>query len=200
MKTPNKDLIASLEALLFLYGDSGIKRDALLEILADSKPSIIDQALSWLIDQYQTNSNSGLMIQRYNKDYYRLCVKPGLSEQLGENHLISTEINLSPTMIEVATIVAYKGPLTRRDLDKFRGIDSSFILNKLRELNLVKHQGYKSNTRAHLYVVTDEFFKVFNLTEGLDSLISIKSEDLEVLETSKIKQKENLQLFDQLDK
>lgn len=195
MKTPNENLIANLEALLFLHGETGVKKEALIEVFKDTKPSAIDQALTWLDESYHQNPCSALTIQRYNKDFYRLCVKPTLIKQLEPLTLIPSEIHLSPTMIEVATIIAYKGPLTRGDLDQFRGIDSSFILNKLRELNLVNQQGYKPNTRAHLYMVTDEFFKVFNLSDGLNSLPPIKIEELEEIQAQA--KHDDKSLFDQ---
>lgn len=198
MTTTNQELRPLLEALLFLHGDSGVKSEDLTHILINAKPSQIESELVSLINNYKSNPHSGLMIQQFNQNHYRLCVKPLLLTTLGQLNVGASEPHLSPTMIEVATIVAYKGPMTRAELETFRGTDSSFILGKLRELNLVTRQGYKPDTRANLYVVTPEFFKVFNLPEGEKSLIPLSPSDLESapLQTNN---DENIDLFNHHD-
>ena len=71
---------------------------------------------------------------------------------------------LSPTALEVLAIVAYKGPVSRTEIDRVRGVDSSHVMRGLIDKKLVKVEG-KSNDMGNPlnYIVTNEFLDYFNL-------------------------------------
>ena len=73
---------------------------------------------------------------------------------------------LSPTALEVMTIIAYKQPVSRNSVDSIRGVDSSHIIRALMDRRLVKIVGRSEEMgKPALYGTTDEFLEVFNLND-----------------------------------
>lgn len=80
---------------------------------------------------------------------------------------------LSASALEVLTIVAYKQPLTRSEIDTIRGVDSGHLLKGLLEKNLVRTAGHAETVgRPLLYQSTPYFLEVFSLG-SLDDLPAI---------------------------
>lgn len=81
---------------------------------------------------------------------------------------------LSKAQVEVLSIVAYRQPLTRVDIDEIRGVDSSFALKKLMQLKLLKILGKSEGLgRPLLYGTTKEFLEFFALN-SLNDLPTLK--------------------------
>jgi segregation and condensation protein B len=78
-------------------------------------------------------------------------------------------IRLSPSALEVLAILAYKQPVTRADVDKIRGVDSSHILRSLMDRGLIKLDGRSDLPGKPLtYSTTDEFLVTFSLKDLSD--------------------------------
>ncbi len=87
---------------------------------------------------------------------------------------------LSKPSMETLSIVAYRQPLTRAEIDEIRGVDSGGVLKTLCEKNLVRIVGKKDEVgKPILYGTTHEFLEVFNL-RSLKDLPGLKDyRDLE---------------------
>ncbi len=73
---------------------------------------------------------------------------------------------LTPTALEVLAIIAYKQPVSKNDVEKIRGVDSSHIIRALMDKRLVKMAGRSDELgRPSLYATTEEFLEVFNLAD-----------------------------------
>ncbi|HXH29496.1 MAG TPA: SMC-Scp complex subunit ScpB [Bacteriovoracaceae bacterium] len=73
---------------------------------------------------------------------------------------------LTPTALEVLAIVAYKQPISKTDVEKVRGVDSSHIIRALMDKRLVKITGRSEELgRPSLFGTTEEFLEVFNLAD-----------------------------------
>jgi len=73
---------------------------------------------------------------------------------------------LSPTALEVLAIIAYKQPVSKNDVEKIRGVDSSHIIRALMDKRLVKMAGRSEELgRSSLFATTEEFLEVFNLAD-----------------------------------
>jgi segregation and condensation protein B len=73
---------------------------------------------------------------------------------------------LTPTALEVLAIIAYKQPVSKNDVEKIRGVDSSHIIRALMDKRLVKMAGRSDELgRPTLYATTEEFLEVFNLAD-----------------------------------
>ncbi len=73
---------------------------------------------------------------------------------------------LTPTALEVLAIIAYKQPVSKTDVEKIRGVDSSHIIRALMDKRLVKITGRSEELgRPSLFATTEEFLEVFNLAD-----------------------------------
>lgn len=86
-------------------------------------------------------------------------------------------MQLTKAQIEVLSIVAYRQPLTRVDIDEIRGVDSSFAVKKLMQLKLLKILGKSEGLgRPLLYGTTKDFLEFFSLN-SLNDLPTLKQYD-----------------------
>jgi len=89
-----------------------------------------------------------------------------------QNYFKISSLVLTPSALEVLAIIAYKQPVSRTEIDKIRGVDSSHIVRTLMDKRLVKIQGRSEELgRPTLYGTTLEFLEVFNLP-SIDQLPS----------------------------
>src|SRR5579864_1676184 len=83
---------------------------------------------------------------------------------------------LSTSAMETLSIVAYKQPITRSEIEEIRGVEVSAVLDTLAERRLVRIAGRKETVgRPLLYSTTPDFLKAFSL-KGLDGLPSLDTE------------------------
>ena len=76
----------------------------------------------------------------------------------------STSFTLSPTALEVLAIIAYRQPISRTEVDRMRGVDSSHIVRALMDKRLVSIAGRSEELgRPTTYKTTPEFLEFFNL-------------------------------------
>ena len=76
---------------------------------------------------------------------------------------------LSPTAMEVLAVIAYRGPVSKSDIDKVRGVDSAYIIRGLMEKGLVRVSGKSEQPgRSSLYRTTQKFLEMFNLANLSD--------------------------------
>jgi segregation and condensation protein B len=73
---------------------------------------------------------------------------------------------LTPTALEVLAIIAYKQPVSKTEVEKIRGVDSSHIIRALMDKRLVKITGRSEELgRPSMFGTTEEFLEVFNLAD-----------------------------------
>jgi segregation and condensation protein B len=92
---------------------------------------------------------------------------------------------LSSSAMETLSIIAYKQPITRSEIEEIRGVEVSAVLDTLLERRFVKIAGRRETVgRPLLYSTTPDFLKAFSL-KGLDHLPSIDSPTPEEPESPK---------------
>jgi segregation and condensation protein B len=95
---------------------------------------------------------------------YQMLTLPAYNTWLGKLLRARQETRLSPAALETLAIVAYKQPCTRADIEAIRGVAAGDLLNRLREMNLVKIVGRAEDLgRPLLYGTTKRFLEVFGL-------------------------------------
>jgi len=148
--------LAEIEALLFVAGEDGIRVRQLSELLS-LPPTGIQQSLEKLVQKYEKDPDSSLALIETG-GAYRLVTKPQFSEILKEYSKAPINQSLSRAALETLSIVAYKQPITRIEIDAIRGVNSSGALAKLQAFDLIKEDGKKEVLgRPNLYVTTDYF-------------------------------------------
>ncbi len=125
-----------------------------------------------LVERYG-QENSGLqIIQKGSK--IQLVTKPGLSESIAKflGKTLGNE-ELSRATLETLAVVAYRGPVTRAQVEYIRGVNCSFALRTLALRGIIDRKDNPLDSRSYLYEVSFDFLK--NL--GLKSVEELKDYD-----------------------
>lgn len=156
------ELKHKIESILFVTGEP-VSEKKLAKVL-ESPQDEVRQALEELRSDYQ---NRGIVVLQ-KEDEWQFGTSPehaGLIE-----HLVKSEFTeeLSRAALETLTIVAYKGPLTRHDLDFIRGVNSSFMLRNLLLRGLIERVENPNDARSYLYKISFDFLKHLGITRVED--------------------------------
>jgi segregation and condensation protein B len=143
-----------IESILFLSGEP-VKISKLAKITGAKAPEI-ENALMVLCNDY--SSTRGMVIIR-KEDFVQMATNPDNSAYLDD--LIKSEIqeNLSKAALEALSIVAYRGPITRLDVEAIRGVNCSFTLRSLMMRGLLERIENPRDNRSYLYKISFEFLK-----------------------------------------
>ncbi|MDD5259892.1 MAG: SMC-Scp complex subunit ScpB [bacterium] len=169
---PVVELKSVVEALLFITSDP-LELDKIQEIVGieysgqklDKKQ--IREALAELTADYQNRNTALQLVEIANG--WQLCTKKEYAvwlEKLAKNKDV---YKLSNSALETLSIIAYKQPLTRAEVEHIRGVDSGGVIHNLLEKRLVRITGRKE-VLGHplLYGTSDEFLQYFGLASLAD--------------------------------
>ena len=156
-----------VEALLFVAGAEGISVEELSNFTGYAKPAILT-ILDNLEKNYEDNSKTALKLIQTGGTY-KLVTKPELTSILERYFDRNSRSGLSPAALEILSIVAYRQPITRIEIDQIRGVQSGTTLQNLVLRNLVKVVGrLEEPGRPKTYGITDEFLDYFGLEDIKD--------------------------------
>lgn len=156
-----------VEALLFVAGAEGISVEELSNFTGYAKPAILTM-LDNLEKNYEVNSKTALKLIQTGGTY-KLVTKPELASILEKYFHRNSRSGLSPAALEILSIVAYRQPITRIEIDQIRGVQSGTTLQNLVLRNLVKVVGrLEEPGRPKTYGTTDEFLDYFGLEDIKD--------------------------------
>lgn len=156
----------SIEALLFVSGDEGMTLEQLSSLL-NASSSQIKEGIDKLNKRLK---QSALMVKKQNK-HYVLVTRKEVDDVLSQFAKQEFNQRLTKPALEVLSIIAYKQPITRLEIDELRGVQSSAkALQKLLSHDLICEMGRKEQPgRPKLYGTTDFFLEYFHL-QSLDDL------------------------------
>ena len=176
--------LAEIEALLFVAGEDGLRVRQLVELLS-MPPTGVTQSLEKLAEKYQKDEDSSLALLE-TSNTYKIVTKQDFAELLREYSKAPINQSLSRAALETLSIIAYKQPITRMEVDEIRGVNSSGAISKLQMFDLIRENGKKEVLgRPNLYVTTDYFLDYM----GINSL-----EELPIVEETELIAEES-QLF-----
>ncbi|MHC0041159.1 SMC-Scp complex subunit ScpB [Streptococcus periodonticum] len=176
--------LAEIEALLFVAGEDGLRVRQLVELLS-MPPTGVTQSLEKLAEKYQKDEDSSLALLE-TSNTYKIVTKQDFAELLREYSKAPINQSLSRAALETLSIIAYKQPITRVEVDEIRGVNSSGAISKLQIFDLIRENGKKEVLgRPNLYVTTDYFLDYM----GINSL-----EELPIVEETELIAEES-QLF-----
>ncbi|HEL0564803.1 segregation/condensation protein B [Streptococcus equi subsp. zooepidemicus] len=174
--------LSQLEALLFVAGEEGLSLRQLASLL-ELTPTALQQQLDKLSQKYKEDKESGLCLIESSRTY-KLVTKECLAPLLKDYAKAPINQTLSRASLEVLSIVAYKQPITRIEIDEIRGVNSSGALSKLVAFSLVQEAGKKEVIgRPNLYATTDYFLDYMGINH-LEELVDISSIAVEEQETT----------------
>ena len=168
--------LAEIETLLFVAGEEGLTLANMATIL-EIQPTALLQQLEKLAEKYQKDSDSGLYLIESSK-HYRLVTKKDYAPLLRIYSKTPMNQSMSRAMLESLSIIAYKQPITRAEVDDIRGVNSSGTIAKLQAFDLIREDGKKEVLgRPNLYVTTDYFLDYMGIN-SLDQLPDISNLEL----------------------
>jgi segregation and condensation protein B len=95
---------------------------------------------------------------------FQLATRPAYSQWVRRLFKDKTTLRLSPSAMETLSIIAYKQPITRGEIEEIRGVEVSGVMETLLDRRLVKMVGRREALgRPWLYGTTTEFMKQFGL-------------------------------------
>lgn len=169
----NKEIKSIIESLLFTWGDPLDIKDisSILEIDEAELSLIIKE----LMDDFDYNRR-GLRIIKINNSY-QICTRPEHFQWVKKLSHARVNKNLSNAALETLSIVAYRQPIIKADIEAIRGVRCDRVLETLVERKLVCELGRLDRTgRPILYGTTEEFLRSFGL-ENIENLPSLNEVD-----------------------
>ena len=178
-KQLEKHLEAVVEAVLFTMGKSVELRQ--LAIATGQSEEETRQAVERLKARYDKEERGMEIIEL--EDSYQMCTRTGFYENLIRVAASPKKQVLSEVVLETLSIIAYKQPVTKMEIEKIRGVKSDHAVNRLVEYNLVQEVGrLDAAGRPALFATTEEFLRRFGIgsTENLPDMDPVREEEIRV--------------------
>ena len=171
-----KQAEAAIEAILFAMGDSVELEKIAKAIQQDTETT--RKIIGHMMDGYR-KKDRGIQIMELD-GAYQLCTKQELYPYLIRVARQPKKLALTDVVMETLSIIAYKQPITKLEIEKIRGVKCDHAVNKLVEYNLVQELGrLDAPGRPILFGTTEEFLRNFGVqsTEDLPTISPVKMED-----------------------
>lgn len=151
---------AVIEAVLFTMGES-VEISKLAELIEESKANT--KKIVYEMKEKLQQSNRGIDIVEL-EDSFQMCTKTDMYEYLIKIAKSPRKYVLTDSVLETLSIIAYKQPVTRADVEKVRGVNCDHAINRLIEFNLVTELGrMDAPGRPLLFGTTEEFLRRFGI-------------------------------------
>jgi len=155
-----------LEALLFASGEA-----TPVSVLSMAIGVSVHETRSLLEEMETTyeNEQRGFTLIRLN-DAYQFSTNPIYYEHIHRLVQTSKRKLLTQTLMETLSIVAYKQPITKAQIEEIRGVNADHAVNKLMEYNLITEKGrMDAPGKPILFGTSDDFLRHFGI-ESLDEM------------------------------
>lgn len=157
---------AAIEAILFIAGDP-VNADELAHSL-DMTRGELDAELEKLRAGME-EAGSGLLLNRSGDSLF-LSIRPELADQVEKFLQPQKRQSLSQAVLETLSIIAYRQPVTKADVEAIRGVKCDYSIQSLVSKGFIEEAGrLETLGRPILYKTTDEFLRHFALS-SLDEL------------------------------
>jgi len=189
METPNEiqELEAQIEAILFTMGEA-VEAERIAMAL-DHDVDTVRRVARNMMDRYRS-LDRGIQIIEIN-DSYQMSTKQTMYESIIKIAHVPKKHVLTEVLLETLSIVAYKQPITRQEIEAIRGVSCDHAVNKLVEYGLIAEIGrLDAPGRPILFGTTEDFLRSFGLV-SLDELPIVKPEKVEDF---KLEAEEEIQL------
>ncbi len=178
------NLTTYIESLVFA-SDQPISREDVRYALENCfetslSPEDIDQAVDALKEKYQDESFSIEVTEIAGG--LQFMTKPSYHHVIGSHLKLITNKRLSRVALETLAIIAYKQPVTKTELEKIRGVNCDYAIQKLLEKELISMAGRSDGPgRPMLYATSDKFMDYLGIRD-IQDLPKLK--DIEPVENS----------------
>lgn len=156
-------LKSQLESLLFVaIKPLGVKE---LATLTSAKTKEVEEALEALASEYQTKE-SGLSLIK-NNSQYQITTASDNATLVQEFLKDEASGELSQPSLEALTIIAYRGPIAKLELERIRGVNCSLIIRNLLLRGLIEEK-FDKTKQDNYYIVTHDFIRFLGISSVSD--------------------------------
>lgn len=181
---------AVIEAVLFTMGES-VEISRLAGVIEEDVRTT-KELLQEMEERYEREER-GISLVWFD-DAVQLCTKADMYEYLIRIAKAPRKMVLTDTVLETLSIIAYKQPVTRVEIERVRGVNCDHAINKLLEYDLIKELGrLDAPGRPLLFGTTEQFLRCF----GVKSLEELPS--LNPVQVEEFKQQAEAEVQFQLD-
>lgn len=170
-----KKLQGVIEAILFTMGESVELSRIAAAIEHDEETT--RKLIYNLMDEYEAENRGVRIIELDNS--FQMCTKKETYEYLIRIAKQPKRYVLTDVVLETLSIIAYKQPVTKLEIEKIRGVKSDHAVNKLVEYGLIEEVGrLDAPGRPLLFGTTEEFLRRFSV-HSLEELPTLNPEQME---------------------
>lgn len=164
-----------IEAILFTMGES-VELSKIAAVIGHDE-NTARKVIYNMMDKYEREDRGVRIIELDNS--FQMCTKREMYEYLIQIARQPKKYVLTDVLLETLSIVAYKQPVTKLEIEKIRGVKSDHAVNKLVEYGLAEEVGrMDAPGRPLLFGTTEEFLRRFSI-QSLDELPTINPEQVE---------------------
>lgn len=158
--------LKSIVENVLLAADQPINANELCKIFMDGTDK---GQLQSILDELREDYNSNNLQITEVADGYQLCTRHEYNDFIRKFLKLDRSTRLSQPSLDTLSIIAYKQPLTRQEVDEIRGVDSSGVLKTLLEKKVISPAGKKKVPgRPIMYRTTQKFLEYFGLKDLSD--------------------------------
>lgn len=170
-----KKIESIIEAILFTMGDS-VEASRIAKVIEEDTETT-KNIIRGMMARYEEEDRGVRILEL--EDSFQMCTKKEMYEYLIRIAKQPKHYHLTDVVLETLSIIAYKQPVTRLEIEKIRGVKSDHAVNKLIEYNLVGEVGrLDAPGRPILFGTTEEFLRRFGV-QSVDELPGITQEKIE---------------------
>lgn len=145
------NLKSAIESILFIQGEPlAVSR---LAKAAGAGRREVEEALAELQGEYRER---GIRLVQ-NADEWQFATSPDNREIVHKFTASDLEDDLTRASLEVIAIIAYKGPISRANVEYLRGVDSSYVIRNLLIRGLVTREENPKDRRSYIYRIATDF-------------------------------------------
>ena len=168
-------LQAAVEAILFTMGDS-VELSRIAAAIGHDEETT-RKIIHNMMDRYDEEDRGAPIIELDGS--FQMCTKKEMYEYLIRVAKQPKKYVLTDVLLETLSIIAYRQPVTKLEIEKIRGVKSDHAVNKLVEYGLVEETGrLDAPGRPILFGTTEEFLRRFSV-HSLDELPTLDQEQIE---------------------
>lgn len=160
MKKEEINIVAVLESVLFMYGRE-ISFTRIGELLDLSEEDAV-QTVEILQEEYKRRENCGLRII-VKDDVVQMVTHPNAAKVIEQITKKELEGPLTPVAMEVLSIVVYREPISKSDIEAIRGVNCSFSIRNLLRRGLIERVHIDKTKRVQQYQTTIDLLRLLGI-------------------------------------
>ena len=167
---------AILESVLFTMGESVdvARLSQVLEVPTKEVKTLLQE----MKKEYDEDESRGITLMEL-EGAYQMCSKTAMYEWLIKIASAPRKYTLTDSLLETLSIIAYKQPVTKIEIEKIRGVSCDHAVNRLLDFDLIMEVGrMDAPGRPLLFGTTEQFLRSFGVT-SLEELPQMNTDRIE---------------------